>query len=83
MKRGSNEAFSNNYNFEVDYNDHFETPLNAYQDVLPFIHSIASILNKSLDDIIVFDPYYCKGSMIKILNSLGIKTIINKNEDFY
>lgn len=89
MKRVRNDDVSssssnnNNYNFEVDYNDHFETPLNAYEDILPFIESIATILNKSLDDIIVFDPYYCQGSMIKILKSLGIKTIINKNEDFY
>ena len=60
------------WNFTVDYNDHFETPLVAYQDILPVLQSIADSKDKLLRDLVVYDPYYCKGQMVKHLQSLGI-----------
>lgn len=33
--------FTPNYDYEVDYNDHFETPLQAYTDILPLLDLIA------------------------------------------
>lgn len=77
------EGNSKNWAFPVDYNDHFETPLIAYEDVLIYLKSIAIKLSKSLDQLIVYDPYYCKGKMIQLLHSIGIKNIINRNRDFY
>mmetsp|Transcript_4661 Transcript_4661/g.6832 ORF Transcript_4661/g.6832 Transcript_4661/m.6832 type:complete len:400 (+) Transcript_4661:17-1216(+) len=29
------------YPYKVDYNDHFETPLNAYKDILPMLDAVA------------------------------------------
>lgn len=72
------------WNFDVDYNDHFETPLQAYLDIVPFLKEEASKLGKALEDLVVYDPYYCQGGMVAMLrNELGIKTVINENVDFY
>ena len=69
----SSSSSSSNWNFAADYNDHFETPLVAYQDILPVLQSIATAKGKNLHDLIVYDPYYCKGQMVKHLQSLGIR----------
>lgn len=73
------------WNFITDYNDHFETPKIAYLDLKPFIESIAHSLNKTIDQIVIYDPYYCQGNMIKFLVEIGcsINNIINHNRDFY
>ena len=68
----SSSSCSRCWNFAVDYNDHFETPLVAYQDILPVLQNIAGRKGKSLHDLVVYDPYYCKGEMVKHLKSLGI-----------
>ena len=36
------KPFKPNYDYAVDYNDHFETPLNAYTDILPLLDLLAS-----------------------------------------
>ena len=71
------------WQFEVDYNDHFETPKLAYEHVLPWLQMQANCLGKSLDELIVYDPYFCQGKMVNFLKSLGIMQVINKNVDFY
>ena len=38
------------YPYKVDYNDHFETPLIAYTDILPMIDAVATIVEESNDD---------------------------------
>ena len=62
----SNSKFK--WNFIVDYNDHFETPKIAYLDLKPFIETIAHSLNRTIDQIVIYDPYYCQGNMIKYLD---------------
>ena len=69
--------------FKVDYNDHFETPRRAYEDLLPVLESLACALGKQRDELVIYDPYYCKGKMVSLLHSLGYTTVINKNIDFY
>lgn len=67
------------YPYETDYNDHFETPLAAYQDVMPLI----SLL---LDDDLsrrVYDPYFCQGQAKEHLQSLGLQKVIHHKRDFY
>ena len=64
-------SISSKWNFITEYNDHFETPLNAYRDLLPLLQSLALKINKKIHDIIIFDPYYCDGMMKKYLNELG------------
>ena len=71
------------WNFPVDYNDHFETPRVAYEDIGPALDAIAESLGKSREDLIIYDPYWCQGRMLGFLATLGFKTVINRNQDFY
>lgn len=71
------------WNFSVDYCDHFETPLIAYEHIMPFLSKVASNLGKELKELVIFDPYYCQGRTINLLQSLGFEHIINENKDFY
>ena len=75
------------WNFKADYNDHFETPLQAYQDLLPVLRTLSTHLYNGSEDSLmklnVFDPYFCLGSMKEMLQTLGIPKVINRNRDFY
>lgn len=71
------------WNFTVDYNDHFETPPVAYKDIAPMLHALAATMQKSSSDLTIYDPYWCEGSMVAHLCSLGFPKVINKNRDFY
>eukprot|EP01041_Mallomonas_annulata_P001350 gene1350-2603_t len=74
---------SSKWNFKAEYNDHFETPSIAYQDILEALQQTAESLQKPLSELIVYDPYYCQGNMVSRLQSLGIVNVINRNRDFY
>lgn len=69
--------------FPVDYNDHFETPLVAYEDVSFILNELATILGKRREELIIYDPYWCQGSMVESLKTLGFLHVINENKDFY
>lgn len=71
------------WTFDVDYNDHFETPKVAYEDIQPIFREIARAKSKTNDDLIIYDPYYCAGGMVELLTELGYHKIINNNRDFY
>lgn len=71
------------WNFEVDYNDHFETPLRAYEDLQPVLQAICNKTSKTSEQLIVYDPYYCQGKMLEHMKSLGYSNVINRNRDFY
>ena len=62
---------STSWKFSVDYNDHFETPLEAYQDINCLLEEMASELQINKKDLTIYDPYFCKGNMIDHMNSLG------------
>jgi hypothetical protein len=81
-KRSKQEK-NQTWNFQVDYNDHFETPLRAYEDVLPVLDIICKRLQKERKDLVLYDPYYCQGSVVGCLQSLQFPQIINRNRDFY
>ena len=80
---GNKEIAFERWQFEVDYNDHFETPKVAYEHVLPWLEMQATCLGKSLEQLVVYDPYFCQGKMVEFLKSLGVMRVINKNVDFY
>jgi hypothetical protein len=63
------------WNFEVDYNDHFETPPVAYSDIVPMLKELATSLGKLPEDLIIYDPYYCQGAMVRILAELGFTKV--------
>mmetsp|Transcript_25980 Transcript_25980/g.24836 ORF Transcript_25980/g.24836 Transcript_25980/m.24836 type:complete len:440 (-) Transcript_25980:26-1345(-) len=74
---------SSKWNFTVDYNDHFETPLVAYTDILPMLLTLAKALGKKPEDLVIYDPYYCQGGMVAMLKEMGFPKVINMNRDFY
>lgn len=71
------------WNFAVDYNDHFETPAVAYIDIQPLLQAYAAYMNKTPADLLIYDPYWCEGSVVAHLRSLGFLNVINSNRDFY
>lgn len=77
------KAIGFKWNFPTDYNDHFETPIQAYSDLLPVLQTLATQLGKTLSDLVIYDPYFCQGNMKAYLASLGVMRIINENKDFY
>ena len=54
--------------------DHAETPVNAYEDLAPFMRAVGGR---------VYDPYYCDGGVVRRLTALGFRDVVNENRDFY
>lgn len=77
------DGCQDSYPYPVEADDHCETPLEAYKDILPLLSSLARHNQKTLADLLVYDPYFCEGSMVERLNSLGVEKVYNKKEDFY
>lgn len=77
---------SSRHPFEVDEADHCETPLRAYEDILPLLDQIAKAVGKTdRHQLVIYDPYYCDGGIKRKLQHLGIpaKNVRNENRDFY
>ena len=51
----------NNEIFPAVYNDQFETPLDAYEDIYILLEYYRRKTNKNKEDFIIYDPYYCEG----------------------
>lgn len=71
-----------NYDYEVDYNDHFETPRIAYEDLLTLLDAVARS-GKARKDHVLYDPYYCNGRTAKLLHELGFDHVVHEKRDFY
>lgn len=72
------------YPYEVDSNDHCESPLEAYRDIAVLLSFYSSkILKKSKEDLKIYDPYFCEGSVKERLKEVGFPSVYNKKEDFY
>jgi hypothetical protein len=69
--------------FDVEPNDHAESPSIAYSHINFLLTKIAESLGKSKEKLRIYDPYYCDGTVIENLNSLGYSKVHNRNEDFY
>jgi hypothetical protein len=69
--------------FPTEYGDHFETPTIAYRHIVPVLDKICSKLNKDRTSLVIYDPYYCAGSMVRHLGDLGFPHVINQKRDFY
>jgi hypothetical protein len=67
------------FEYKVDYNDHFETPLVAYQDILPLLDG----LKPKRTHHILYDPYYCNGRTAVLLRQLDFEQVIHAKRDFY
>ena len=58
-------------------------PLVAYEHIAPILDHIAQTLGKTRETLLVYDPYFCEGSMVERLASIGFTNVYNKKEDFY
>lgn len=63
--------------------DHCETSELAYAHIAPLLAALASELGKAPEELVIYDPYFCQGSTVRRLASLGFPGVYNKNEDFY
>mmetsp|Transcript_8288 Transcript_8288/g.12328 ORF Transcript_8288/g.12328 Transcript_8288/m.12328 type:complete len:378 (-) Transcript_8288:2-1135(-) len=73
--------------YPTSSDDHCETPLEAYSDIKIILKKIAKKLctenKKKSKHLAIYDPYFCNGSMVEKLNSLGFRNVYNKMEDCY
>jgi hypothetical protein len=69
--------------YPTNPDDHCETPLKSYEDILPLLHAAARSFSSSSSTLKIYDPYYCDGSVIKHLSTLGYSNVYNKKEDCY
>ena len=69
------------YDYETDYNDHFETPRIAYEDILPLLDGLDEKARRK--DHALYDPYYCNGRAAVLLSKLGFHKVIHRKRDFY
>jgi hypothetical protein len=65
--------------FQADYNDHFESSIDAYRDILPLL----DYLEENRDSHHLYDPFYCNGRAKVLLNQLGFSNVIHHCRDFY
>lgn len=64
--------------FEGDSEDHCETSAVAFQDVKPFLLYLCQQLRKEPSALRIYDPYFCAGSVVKHLGSLGFESVYNR-----
>ena len=93
----SRKQWSRSFPYQVDYNDHFETPRVAYEDILPLIDCLSLPLSSSSSekkgsktrtrtrkDMTVYDPYYCNGRTKTLLEGMGgFGCVVHECRDFY
>jgi hypothetical protein len=70
------------FEWKPDYNDHFETPLVAYEDILPLLDGLKPKMRNRKDHV-VYDPYYCNGRTAVLLHQLGFENVVHAKRDFY
>eukprot|EP00951_Prasinocladus_malaysianus_P006389 scaffold45444_cov33-Prasinocladus_malaysianus.AAC.1 len=68
--------------FATDPADHCETPYEAYEHISPFLNKVwkrlAKHLRKNPSEVLIYDPYFCEGSMKEHLRKLGFNNVYNK-----
>lgn len=67
--------------YPTDEDDHCESPLEAYQDITPFLKHLERL--STSNHISIYDPYYCNGAVKRHLNQLGFGQVYNEKEDCY
>ena len=83
MKRLESGDSGPSFPYKTDEDDHCETPLQAYADIQSILDALCKSLGKSKSSLKIYDPYFCNGSVVKHLASLGYTNVYNKKEDCY
>ena len=71
------------HSFQTDVLDHAETEARAYCHVVPVLQLVSKHFQIKPNKLQIWDPYFCKGTMVKHLANLGFHSVRNVNEDFY
>ena len=79
----SSSSRSSRSDFGTVKADDCETSFRAVQDIAPFVEAVADVIGKSRESVVVYDPYYCKGSVSAHWKKLGFKNFVNRDADFY
>ncbi|ESL10063.1 hypothetical protein TRSC58_02209 [Trypanosoma rangeli SC58] len=70
--------------FKAEFNDHFETSMEALRDVAVVVDQLRRLQRPSApENFVVYDPYYCAGTVLHHWNALGVQRVIHENRDFY
>ena len=69
--------------YPTDFHDDFETDLAAIQHIEPILYRLAVGLGKKKEDLIIYDPYFCKGGVRDHFERLGFMGLIHAKRDFY
>ncbi|RNF25654.1 methyltransferase [Trypanosoma conorhini] len=70
--------------FKAEFNDHFETSMEALRDIAVVVEQLRLLLRPSApENFVVYDPYYCAGTVVRHWNALGVQRVIHENRDFY
>lgn len=84
-KSASQEERSKNlldHPFATEFGDHFATSQEAINDVAPALRwMLKNVVSRK--DGIIYDPYYCDGSIKLKLETLGFRRIVHENRNFY
>ena len=75
------ERVARSYPFEPDPDDHCESPLEAYRDIAPLLHQLATRLSRRPSELRIYD-FYCAGTCVKHLAAVGFTSVYNRCEDF-
>jgi len=90
-EEGGEDGAEQDWPFEVDDGDHFETPREAFEDIVPLLrcHARRRAVERQLpaedatSQLRVYDPYFCTGRSATLLGELGFPRVINRRRDFY
>jgi hypothetical protein len=66
--------------FPTDQDDHCESPLESYRDILPFLELLC---HGNKDELKIYDPYYCNGAVKRNFKELGFTQVHNEKQDAY
>ena len=69
--------------FEAEAEDHCETPLEAFRDIEPLLFALSQRLGRPKEQLAIYDPFFCEGSMKQHLRALGFDNVRNERKDFY
>ncbi|KAL3801813.1 hypothetical protein HJC23_001209 [Cyclotella cryptica] len=75
----SQHVGASKYPYPTDYNDHFETPLRAYSDILPLMQNVmnerlrchqSDTKSSRSTEFTIYDPYFCTGRAATMLGKI-------------
>jgi hypothetical protein len=74
------EDSPSSFPFPTEADDHCESPLQAYLDILPLLNKLC---HGSKKEFTIYDPYYCNGAVKRNLKELGFPSVHNEKVDCY